>query len=290
LTRFQFDQLVFDNADGTLSSKLGSASTTLRPQVAKLLLCLLKHSGQVVDRQTVCNAIWGERAVVDFESGLAAIVKDLRQSLERVGANPELVETVPRRGYRLRAEANVSERSASVAQARPSIRWPWIAAPLLIAAAVSGATLWLTAPDPHGQPPNQSLVILPFVRYGDLPQAPDHAEYLIADTFLARLWDAELDGLDLIGRSSVLPFAGRENVAAAVAEELDADLILEGDLIGDQKGWRVEARLLQLPGGRVIWSSAYGSMSKEQPMQIDQSAGALVEGLEKQWSDLRGLD
>ena len=286
MTQFQFDQFVFDHSDGALRDKTGGASTTLRPQVAKLLLCLLTHAGQVVDRQTICNAIWGESAVVDFESGLAAIVKDLRQSLDRVGANSDLVETMPRRGYRLRAEAVVSEQPEPVNRARSPGRWPWIAG--LFLGLLLGTILWLIALN-HGQPSSQSLVILPFELYGDLPQAPDHAEFLIADTLLARLWDAELVGLDLIGRSSVLPFAGRENVAAAVAEELAADLILEGDLIGEPNGWRVEARLLQLPGGRIIWSGAHSSRSQEQTMLVDQSAGALVEDLKQQWPDLNDL-
>ena len=285
MTQFQFDQYVYDDSDGALCNVDGEASTTLRPQVAKLLLCLLKHSGQVVDRQTICNAIWGESAVVDFDSGLAAIIKELRQSFERVGASAELVETVPRRGYRLRAEAVGSDKSAPVTQARSPIRWLWIAGLLLMAVVLIGSTLWLTIWN-TSQSSSQSLVILPFEHYGDLPQAPEHVEYLIADTLLARLWEAELDGLDLIGRSSVLPFAGSENVAAAVAEELAADLILEGDLIEEPNGWRVEARLLQLPGGRIIWSGTH-SMPQQQTLPVDQSASALVQNLKQQWPDVK---
>lgn len=286
MTQFKFDQYLFDDSDGTLRDVGGEANTTLRPQVAKLLICLLYYSGQVVDRQTICNAVWGESAVVDFESGLAAIVKELRQSFERVGASAELVETVPRRGYRLRAEAVDAEQSAPATQARRPIRWLWVIGLLLMSAVLIGSVLWLPV-SKYSQPSSQSLVILPFERYGALPQAPEHVEYLIADTLLARLWEAELDGLDLIGRSSVLPFAGRENVAAAVAEELAADLILEGDLIGEPNGWRVEARLLQLPGGRIIWSDTH-SMPQEKAMLVDESADAFVQNLTKQWPELKG--
>jgi len=285
LTQFQFDQYVFEDSDGTLCDVGGEASITLRPQVAKLLLCLLSRSGQVVDRQTICSAIWGESAVVDFESGLAAIVKELRQSFERIGASAEIVETVPRRGYRLRAEAIDSQQSVTSNQARSPGSWLRITGLLFMAALLTGSMFWLTISNDR-QPSSQSLVILPFERYGDLPQAPEHAEYLIADTLLARLWEADLDGLDLIGRTSVLPFAGRENVAAAVAEELAADLILEGGLIGEPNGWRVEARLLQLPGGRIIWSGTH-SVPRDQSMLVDRSASALVQNLKREWPELK---
>lgn len=285
MTQVRFDQYQFDASDGTLRHLKTGAQTTLRPQLAKLLLCLLEQPDQVIDRQTLCVAIWGGTAVVDFESGLAAVLKELRQAFEQLGGSAAILETIPRRGYRLKVDAVEHRSVAQRAQPR-LIRFNWaeFSGLLLIVAALIWVLLPLGFSGSSGYQAH-SLVILPFQRYDDLPNAPEHADYLIADTLLARLWQAELTDLELIGRSSVQAYAGHDNVAAAVAEELSADLILEGDLIAVPDGWRVEARLLQLPGGRVIWSETVHSANNEQ-LDVDEVVAGLLIPLQQQWPEV----
>lgn len=279
----QFDHYQFDASDGTLRDLNSKEQTTLRPQLAKLLLCLLDQPGQVIDRQTLCTAIWGETAVVDFESGLAALLKELRQAFEKLGGSATIVETIPRRGYRLKV-GSVNDPSDVAPSRRRRFNRLALSGLVLIVAAMVWVLLSLTLPGSPGHQ-NHSLVILPFQRYGDLQNAPEHAEHLIADTLLARLWQADLADLELIGRSSVQAYSGHDNVAAAVAEELSASLILEGDLITEPDGWRVEARLLQLPGGRVIWSETVHNVNDE-PLIVDEVVASLLETLRQQWPEI----
>ncbi|MEM7054347.1 MAG: winged helix-turn-helix domain-containing protein, partial [Pseudomonadota bacterium] len=254
MTKFAFDDYQFDTSDGCLRKQSSHAEITLRPQVGKLLQCLLDRQGQVVDRETLCLAIWGEGAVVDFESGLAAVVKELRQSLVSVGGSAELLETVPRRGYRLHAKPAQQKTTMYSSYQLLPLRGLVVIGLVLISVLVVGVLMSLNSSrGPH----MHTMAILPFEVYGELTAAPEHANYLIADTLLAQLWQAELPGLELIGRSSILPYSDQENVALSVANELDASLIIEGDLIAEADGWRVEARLLELPGGRVIWSASH---------------------------------
>ena len=285
LTQFQFDDYEFDTSDGCLRNQASGAAVTLRPQVGKLLQCLLERQGQVVNRETVCLAIWGEGVVVDFESGLAAVVKELRQSLLSVGASTMLLETVPRRGYRLKTDENRTAQFVGRAD-RMARAGRILPLAIVLAAALIVWMVWVYKAG-VAESNSPSLVILPFERYGEIEFAPEHVEYLIADRLLALLWQAELEGLVLIGRSSVRAFADSDNVAAAVAEELSADLILEGDLISEPNGWRVEARLLKLPDGRVIWSASHRMNSQQNP-SIDQATSALIQDLEQHWSEKKG--
>ena len=108
----EFDKFIFDPADGRLASRAGSAEVHLRPQAGKLLVRLLSQPRTVIDRDTLVRAIWGEDTVVDFESGLAALLRELRQAIQSLDGDPALIETVPRRGYRLRADVRARRHAA----------------------------------------------------------------------------------------------------------------------------------------------------------------------------------
>lgn len=97
----EFAGLQFDPADGRLARVDGAGSAQLRPQVAKLLSAFLSQPETLIDREQLYRAVWDEGTVIDFEAGLAAILRELRTELKNLDAPADLVETVPRRGYRL---------------------------------------------------------------------------------------------------------------------------------------------------------------------------------------------
>jgi len=289
LKKHYFNQLEFDPSDGSLINRSSGQETTLRPQVARLLETLLARANEVVSRDELSRAIWADNRIVDFEAGMAALVRELRQSLSSLDASADLLQTIPRRGYRL----NVDTRDA------PDQDWqgsnqpddgepgglnakPWLGVLALLLLVACVFAFW---PDNNTGPERHALVILPFERYGDLHQAPEHTEFLVADTLLAKLWQANLPGLQLIGRSSVQAYTERADVARIVAEQLNANLILEGDLITEANGWRVEARLLVLPAGTVIWSDAV--LVDEAEATVDLIAGQFVQALSEQWATLK---
>ena len=71
----------------------------LEPKVMKLLLFLADRAPQVVSREEVFDEVWEGRAVVD--ETLTRAVSLLRQSLGDEAKNPNYLETIPTRGYRL---------------------------------------------------------------------------------------------------------------------------------------------------------------------------------------------
>ena len=298
MARYLFDQFAFDPADGRLERLDNSAAVTLRPQVASLLRALLEAPRTVIDRESLCRAVWGEGAVVDFDAGLAAIVRELRHALDQLGGRASLLETMPRRGFRFGADVRRETDSApadTTASRDAGVKGPVLRSRrwLLLAALASAMLLaWLIArwvnPPPAPPAPETSseltLAVLPFERLDDAPADGARLELLLADAMLVQLWEAELDGIALIGRATLLPYGSREDVAGAVARDLGVRLIIEGSIVRDGAEWQVTARLLDMPHGRVAWSETVTWRDLD-ALPVRDSAVRLVESLGRAWAE-----
>ena len=75
------------------------ADLRLRPQLMDVLCCLAARSGQVVGRDKIFSTVWPERFVAD--TGLARCIAELRQIFGDDAREPTVIETIPKRGYRL---------------------------------------------------------------------------------------------------------------------------------------------------------------------------------------------
>jgi len=73
----------------------------LQEQPFQVLAILLQHAGDIVTREELRRELWpADTFVVDFEHGLNAAVKRLRDALGDSAENPLFIETLARRGYR----------------------------------------------------------------------------------------------------------------------------------------------------------------------------------------------
>ncbi|MGH6785132.1 MAG: winged helix-turn-helix domain-containing protein, partial [Sphingomicrobium sp.] len=71
----------------------------LTPKAFGVLRFLAERSGQLVGKQDLLDAIWRDSVV--GEAVLATAVREIRKELGDDAAQPRLIETVHRRGYRL---------------------------------------------------------------------------------------------------------------------------------------------------------------------------------------------
>lgn len=92
----------------------------VQDQPLQVLVALLDQPGRLVTRDELCSRLWPAGTFVDFEHGLNAAVKRLRDGLGDSAEAPVFVETVPRRGYRFIARV---EREGA-----PWLRRGWMAA------------------------------------------------------------------------------------------------------------------------------------------------------------------
>src|SRR5207249_1901508 len=95
----------------------------LQEQPLQVLRMLIEHAGEVVTREEIKQKLWPNDTVVEFDHSINAAIKKLRLALGESAEEPQYVETVARRGYRLLVpvqweEANVG---GAVAVAAPAV-------------------------------------------------------------------------------------------------------------------------------------------------------------------------
>lgn len=93
---------VVDPRSGELRGESGRQVLSAQP--LHVLLALLERPGDLVTRDELRARLWPSDTFVDFEHGLNAVVKRLREALGDSADTPRYIETVPRRGYRLIAD------------------------------------------------------------------------------------------------------------------------------------------------------------------------------------------
>jgi DNA-binding winged helix-turn-helix (wHTH) protein/Tol biopolymer transport system component len=105
----------------------------LQEQPYQLLVLLLEKRGEVVTREDLRAKLWPADTFVDFDHGLNAAVKRLRDALGDSAENPRFVETLARRGYRFIAPVEpASEASPDTSTTRRNWLIPLTFAVLLL--------------------------------------------------------------------------------------------------------------------------------------------------------------
>lgn len=90
-----FDSFVLDRKRGVLAVE--AREVVLRPKTTAVLAHLLTHAEQVVSRNELMAAVWGDLAVTD--DSLTQCISEIRRALGSTGAG--LLQTHSRRGYRM---------------------------------------------------------------------------------------------------------------------------------------------------------------------------------------------
>jgi Tol biopolymer transport system component/DNA-binding winged helix-turn-helix (wHTH) protein len=119
----------------------------LQEQPFQVLCMLLEHPGEVVTREELRSRLWPADTFVDFDHGLNAAVKRLRDTLGDSAENPRFIETVARRGYRFVGMVDIPSATPSTqaTQAPPrNTKWNkrnWILVAIAVACLVFAITL-----------------------------------------------------------------------------------------------------------------------------------------------------
>ena len=96
--RVRFGEFELDENSGELWKD--GARQVVAEQPFALLRALLARPGDLVGRDELRQRLWPAETFVDFEHGLNAAVKKLRDALGDSADSPRFIETIPRRGYR----------------------------------------------------------------------------------------------------------------------------------------------------------------------------------------------
>ena len=101
--RFRVGDWLIEADACTLSR--GEETRHIRPLLIELLILLAERAGQVVTKDEILDHVWSGRFV--SESALTRNMTELRHVLGEAAGAPQIIETIPRRGYRLIAPVEV---------------------------------------------------------------------------------------------------------------------------------------------------------------------------------------
>ena len=121
----------------------------LQGQPFQVLALLLERPGELVTREDLRVRLWPADTFVDFDHGLNAAIKRLRDALGDAAENPRFVETLARRGYRFIAPVDGTSGAPQPAQqaaAVPQLRLQWrIAVAVVLILLLGSSAGWVAA-------------------------------------------------------------------------------------------------------------------------------------------------
>src|SRR5215471_14267172 len=183
--RIAFDEFEADLRAGEL--RKNGKRIRLQAQPFRFLVLLLENPGEVMTREEVCRELWPNDTFVDFEHGLAAAVKKIREAIGDSAENPTYIETLPKRGYRFVGKINPQppevlpilpktepqEVGATVSGAKlRDRRWRIRTGLFGIATAIVAASATLIFSRHTREPHEAALIAVPFTSYPGFQTAP----------------------------------------------------------------------------------------------------------------------
>ncbi|MAK62472.1 MAG: hypothetical protein CMK09_15995, partial [Ponticaulis sp.] len=137
---FWIDDYEVDPNSLTLTGPAGE--TSLEPKIMEVLVELATYAGEVVTRQDLVERVW--KVSFGGDESLTRAISILRKQLKPAEGQEDPIETVPRRGYKLRAEVRLAKESGpqSVKSPGPAMASPDLAEGLFETDARRGSRLF----------------------------------------------------------------------------------------------------------------------------------------------------
>ena len=244
----------------------------VRPKVMDLLTHLASHVGEVVSKDQLLDGVWGAEAV--SESALTRTVTELRQALGDDAGHPRLLETIPKRGYRLIGSVSevpddvVAITPRRLARARAK-RWLLVFGGIAIAVlSVLTRSAWLR--DPSSAPVR--IAVLPFDQLGDDRDRSYLADGLAEDTIVS-LGTIDPPHVVVVGRTSMLRYRATTKSLTEIGQELSVTYLVEGVVRTEGQRLRLTSKLIRVRDEVAVWSQAYErDLTSVLGLQIEISA------------------
>jgi TolB-like protein/Tfp pilus assembly protein PilF len=226
-----------------------------------VLAALLGRPGEVVTREELRSKLWPAETFVDFDHGLNAAIKRLRDALGESAENPVFIETLPKHGYRFIATTvpDGFQRKRSQSPLRQWIFPLVVAAPIVIVVALfvldAGglrSKLWSRS---SVQPQIRSLAVLPLTNLSGDPEQEYFADGMTEEliTELSRM-----SSLGVISRTSVMQYKGeKKKPLSQIARELNVDAVVEGSVLRSGNRVRISAHMIYAPTDQHLLAETY---------------------------------
>jgi TolB-like protein/DNA-binding winged helix-turn-helix (wHTH) protein/Tfp pilus assembly protein PilF len=265
----------------------------LEPKVMELLVCLAGHAGETLPKETLLQGVWPDTFVSD--DALKHCISELRRVFEDDARKPRIIQTIPKRGYRLLAPVEpvngTKESSTLTAQAPVSgggagtgARRRWTAAVAIgavillsvVLVAVKGKPLreWLIGKD--GISSIHSLAVLPLQNLSSDP-AQEYFSDGMTDALITDL--AQIGSVKVISRTSSMQYKQTKKSLPEIARDLNVDGIVEGTVQRSGDRVRITAQLIDARSDRHLWARSYERDPPDIMVLQDEVARDIAEGI-----------
>jgi TolB-like protein/Tfp pilus assembly protein PilF len=215
----RFGPFEFDAA--SLELRRRGVRVRIQGQPLQILALLLSRPGALVTRDALRTALWPEGTYVDFEHGLNAAVRRLRQALDDQASTRRFIETLARRGYRF-----VAPIDADVKGLRPH----------------------------DHRPSGWSVAVLPFQNATN-----DNENDYLVDGLVERVINelSLVREFRVIARTAVFRHKGSRKDPRAIGRSLGVDGIVVGTVSQHDGGLMIDAELVDVARGFHLWGGRY---------------------------------
>jgi TolB-like protein/DNA-binding winged helix-turn-helix (wHTH) protein len=243
----------------------GDTVVKLEPRVMSLLQYFASRPGEVLSRIQLEEQVW-PGMVVGYDALTKSIGK-LRDALGDSEKPPTIIQTIPKKGYRLIAPVTAGDiKPDHVTATNPLVskKKRIISAGLLIfAVAVIGTILTTlnllkdaetehhTLSDSSSKP---SLVVLPFKTLNDDPQQ-DYFSRGITDDLIVDL--SRYSGIEVIASHIAFQYYGRNVDLDTLVKELKIRYVVEGIIRRSQQQIRINVQMTDALRGINLWAEQY---------------------------------
>jgi TolB-like protein len=206
----------------------------VEPKMMEVLVCLASRPGESISKETIIKTVWPDTFVSD--DALIRCVSELRRVFGDDARAPSVIQTIPKRGYRLMA--SVAARSI------PSNEVSTLGYGL----AAEVETL------PQRRKARESLAVLPLE---NLSRDPEQ-EYLangLTDALTTSL--AKFSGLSVTSSTTAMHYKGIRKPLPEIARELGVTKLIEGSVqrFGDRV--RISVKLIDASSDIHVWAECY---------------------------------
>lgn len=250
--------------------KRGDTELHLEPRVMDVLVCLASRAGEVVSRDTLNETVW--RDVVVTDQAVTNCISELRDHLGDDRSTNRVIETIPKRGYRLAAAVT----PIGLAPVEPpgtlpprSRRWHIGLAILVFVTVLAGLAFWWSS---ASTPTLTSVAVVKFANAAN-DESLDYLGLALPDEIATLLTQSR----DLAVRPHAYVDAGNPLVSAKARH---VDHIVTGRYyLEDDKQLSLAIEAQEVSQERVIWRTRITTPSGDLLAMRGRIADAVERGL-----------
>ena len=265
-----------------------NARFSIEPRIMDVFVKLASQPRMVVTRDDLISTIWG----VDFggDESLTRAISQLRKTFRQAGVAEKVIETIPKRGYRLAVDISPVKSGALTSKSKPkptaperkntdtrvsarptpaaSARKWWPLGYLIVAVVILGlAVLTVLSLSPReefgsmvSKGSGRSVAVMSLADMSDT-QDQGFLSDGVSQEILNKLGD--VPALRIVSRASSFSYKGQDVDMRQVGKDLDVSHIVDGSLRKQDDRMRITLQLTDTRDGSIVWTKSYDSRQSD---------------------------